>query len=384
MNFTKEAFIRMPDDIQDKMMGKIIASNKWKSMPTFNMLFESNILMGADRQDMIEAFSSANDMGYDLYKHCRRVGKEREKKAEAFISEPDHYIEEKQKALMMFFLADWVARTDEEIDRNYKDFLKISVEIDKYTKPSVEKIVFPWTKGKIFARLRFPENTIKKVPVIILFQGNDTVKETLRAIEDVILEQGMAILNVDQVGWGESRLTGNRYKALDNAEILGHLILDFCKRHEKINEDQVCLFGFSGGGTWSAMTAGSDRRFKYMVMLGGGIYDLGKAMKHLPVIQKRQVFKHWGCDEQEFEQRKNHIDFNKILPKIQAQTLLIHGTQDSLIPIQGIREAAKLINGPVELKEVEGGDHMCTDTMKSVEIPYMMEWLRKKMHICNE
>ncbi len=48
----------------------------------------------------------------------------------------------------------------------------------------------------------------------------------------------------------------------------------------------MCLFGFSGGGTWSAMTAGSDRRFKYMVMLGGGIYDLGKAMKHLPVIQK--------------------------------------------------------------------------------------------------
>ncbi len=42
--------------------------------------------------------------------------------------------------------------------------------------------------------------------MIILFQGNDTVKETLRAIEDVILEQGMAILNVDQVGWGESRL----------------------------------------------------------------------------------------------------------------------------------------------------------------------------------
>jgi dienelactone hydrolase len=137
--------------------------------------------------------------------------------------------------------------------------------------------------------------------------------------------------------------------------------------------------GFSGGGTYAAMMASVEPRFKCFVSYGGGIYNLEEAIRTLPSSQKRQVMKHWGCTRKDLDNRLNELHFNEILKNITAKTLLIHGEKDTLMPLKNIKKAIRLIPGPKDLHFVDGGDHMCSATMLSTEIPFMIKWIQQNL-----
>ena len=198
-------------------------------------------------------------------------------------------------------------------------------------------------------------------------------------VEDELVRSGLAVLNVDQAGWGESRLSGNRYRSLDDARMLADRVLSYCQQNASIDATRVALFGFSGGGTWAAMIAGTDARFRWLVTVGGAIYDLGESVRRLPAMQKRQLMKHWGCREAEVEGMLRELKLNDLLPNITARCLLVHGEHDTLVPVDNVRAAARLIAGPVDLQVVPGGDHMCSATLRDDQLPYIMEWLRTNL-----
>ena len=381
MSIAKKIIVRLPDGWQDRILAKVISSNKWKSVPTFNMLFESYVLMGADKDDMVRVFSESEDLGKSLYHNARRVAKNRERIAKSMEDDPLKAREEYQKAVMLYFLADWVSFEEDQITENYQDLLAVSNKIDALAEIETEKVFLPWRKGHIAGRYRIPKKSVStsqsKLPLVILVQGNDTVKETLLFIEDELLKYGFAVFNVDQSGWGESRLSGNRYTSLNDAKILGEKLVDFCENQSEIDTDRLAVFGFSGGGTWSAMTAGTIQGLKVMVSVGGSIYNLDNSINHLPAMQKRQVMKHWGCNKAEISEKLKELDFDKILPNVHTRSLLVHGTKDTLVPVSYIKKAAEIIPGHVDLALVPGGDHMCSDSLQEVQLPLVMGWLQK-------
>lgn len=379
MSLIKNAVTLLPGGWQDKIMAKVISSDRWESVPTFNMLFESYVLMGAAREDLLEIFSASTDLGPSLYRNSRRVARRREEAAAKLSGEDAR--QEYQKALMLYFIADWVSFKDAQIAGNYEDLLKVSERIDDLGHLATEKVFFPWPEGQIAARFRYPNDSNPPedgYPVVTLMQGNDTVKETMLRIEDHMLENGFAILNVDPPGWGESRLSGNRYRELDDARKLADHCITFFDENSHTDVDRAAVFGFSGAGTWAAMTAGTDDRFRWFITVGGAIYDLDYSIRWLPAIQKRQVMKHWGCKEEEIELILEEMGLNDLLPNINSRTLLVHGEKDSLVPVEKIRAAAELIKGPVELHIVPEGNHMCSSTLMDRELPYITNWLQRE------
>jgi pimeloyl-ACP methyl ester carboxylesterase len=381
MSWSKKLITLLPDRWQDQILAQVIASNRWNRVPTFHMLFESYVLLGADREDLLQIFVAASDLGTSLYHHSRRIAGEREAIA-GRLSGAEARVDY-QKALMLYFLADWVAFEEERVAQNYHDLLRMSQKIDALEERATEKLFFPWHEGHIAARFRVPdalEPPAAGYPVVMLAQGNDTVKETLLYIEDELLDHGFAVLNVDQAGWGESRLSGNRYRSLDDARALADQCITFFDKNPLTDVTKAVVLGFSGGGTWAAMTAGTDSRFGWLVAIGGAIYNLDKSIRWLPAMQKRQVMKHWGCEEAEIEGILRNMALNDLLPKITARCLLVHGEKDTLVPVATIHKAAELITGPVDVCIVPGGDHMCSATLKAEQIPAVMAWLRTEVN----
>ncbi len=381
MNFSKKILTLLPDHVQERMLHKVIASGKWRRIPTFHMLFTSFEIMGADHTDLMEVFSNSHDMGESLFRNCRIVAEKRlaailtPQKAQG--SNPSD-LSELQKVLMLYFLADWVSTTSTMFTANYPDLLRVAALMEPICVPPVEKIALSWKSGLIHMRLRIPAVLTPKtaLPIIALFQGNDTTKETLYFLEEWLLHANFAVLNIDQPGWGESLLGGLHFDSYEEMPALARVIIDMITARKNLDASRICVCGFSGGGSYAAMMAGSDPRFKCFVSYGGGIYNLEKAIRGLPSTQKKQVMKHWGCTRDQLDIMLKTMDFNQILPKIQADTLIIHGEKDTLLPIQDARKAFQLISGPKEFHSVPGGDHMCSDTMRSTEIPFMINWLR--------
>lgn len=362
----------MPGSWQDKILRKVIASNRWNRVQTFNMLFKSFVLMGGGRKDILSAFQQANDLDRDFYNKIRDIAQKREE-----IALQTNNREEFQKALLLYFLADWVTFEKNTIHRNYKDLLRISKVIDKLAKISTRKVYFPWKIGHIACRYRVPNNSEKTHPLVMLVQGNDTVKEALLFIEDWLLEANIAVLNIDQSGWGESLLSGNHFESLNDAKLIAEEAYQFLEKEENIDLKNLAIFGFSGGGTWAAMTAGGFEKLNLMISVGGAIFKLDYSIKNLPQMQKRQVMKHWGVPEKEFSNILPSLDFTKILPNIKAKCLLVHGENDTLVPVKFIHKAAKFIKGHVDMMIIKDGDHMCSDTLKDIQLPNIKKWIQK-------
>jgi dipeptidyl aminopeptidase/acylaminoacyl peptidase len=378
MSFSKKLLVLLPEKVQDRMLSRVIASGKWKTIPTFHMLFTSYEIMGADRNDLIDIFSKSRDFGPDLYKNCRIVAKNRELFAQKAKTQQ---LEEYQKSIMLYFLADWISFSEDMIDENYRDLLKVSAQMEQISNPGVEKVSLPWKNGFIWMRFRKPASASVShpVPIILLFQGNDTVKETLFILEESFLNAGFAVLNVDQPGWGESRLSGTFYDSLDEIPKIASILFTYIQSRKEVISTRTCVCGFSGGATYAAMIAGFEPRLKCFISYGGGIYDVEKAIRGLPSNQKRQVMKHWGCNQEELKIRLKNHNFNSVLTNINAKTLIIHGEKDTLLPFNDIKKAVRLIPGLKDLHFVPNGDHMCSATMESTEIPFMLNWLQRNL-----
>jgi len=147
------------------------------------------------------------------------------------------------KAVIMYFLANWVSFKETQISENYHDLLAAADKIDSLASPATEKVYFPWKKGHLAGRFRSPDSAEKKrYPAIVIVQGNDTVKECF-----ILLEAGKWFFcpeQFDQAGWGESRLSGNRFEALTDAKLLAELALNYFTENPCVDEvlggDHMC------------------------------------------------------------------------------------------------------------------------------------------------
>lgn len=382
----KDLTLLLPDAVQDRLLALLIRSDRWKVIPTFGMLFSSFVLQGADREDLLEVFGRAKDMGADFRRQARAVAERRTRgaAAEARAGRRAEARAEYQKAVMLYFLADWVSFDEVLVAENYRDLLTASEGVDANAELPTEKVRYDWPVGQVVARLRRPDASAHPKPeagwpLVMIHQGNDTVKETMLVVEDALLDHGFAVLNVDPAGWGESRLSGNGFRSIVDAPMLAQRVEADLDARPDLDADRVAVFGFSGGGTWAAMYASVARRVRAMVTVGGGILNLQDLVEGMPAMQKRQIMKHWRCSEEEIPKIAATIDFDRILPHVTARCLLVHGENDSLVPVEYIRQAARAIAGETDLVIVPGGDHMCSDTLRSEQLPRIGRWLREHL-----
>jgi len=384
MSIMRGLMTRLPDKWQDKLMAKVISSGKWKGAPTFQMLFQTMVLMGGNRSDIVRIFSESKDLGIDFREHARQIAAERKEAGLEAEKKSDNKqaINEYQHAVVCHFLADWVTYEEELILENYDDLLEISERINALSDPPVEIVRIPWNDEYLCGRLRIPKKTIpnNKCPVVLLTQGNDTVKETLRFIEEAALEKGIAILNIDQPGWGESRYNGILNKNFQEIGTFTNKCVDFLLNHPEHSFSHVGAVGFSGGALMAAVMASFDDRIASIAMVGAALVKLDKVVKRMPAIQRRQIAKHTGIvDQNEVFKRLKSYNFETMLPKVKVPSLIVHGEEDSLAPVEGVRQIVKFFGGPVDLNIVPQGDHMCSDTLIDKELPMIMDWFREKL-----
>jgi len=72
------------------------------------------------------------------------------------------------------------------------------------------------------------------------------------------------------------------------------------------------------------------------------------------------------------------LDFESLLPKVKVPSLIVHGEEDSLAPVEGVRQIMEFFGGPVDLNIVPQGDHMCSDTLIDRELPLIMDWFQNE------
>ena len=379
-NLTCAWFCRLPDATHDKVMGVLLNSGLLFRTPTFKRFLDAVEFFGADPQELRSAFLRANAAGPSPDDSLRRLGAELGFLA-GIVDErqnPDLARDLHFRASLYYLLADWFTRDHQPRAKNYAEALLHFGRFRALCRPRIEKIWFPHSVGTLAAHFRVPDG-IGPFPALVIVQGNDTVKEYMIAFEDFALDRGIATLTVDQPGWGESGLTGNKCRSICDLREFASTVVSVLQDRRDIRGEAIGIFGVDLGGLLASLLAGLEPRFTALASLAAP-YHFKEIWPELPAVQRRMALRHTGAGSmEELCDWFDGLGIKETLSHVHCPALVVHGNKDAMVGIDNAFALAVAMCGDVEVKIVDGGEHICTQVLFPWLADYIFDWFSERL-----
>lgn len=262
-----------------------------------------------------------------------------------------------------------VSKAEESVSQpsELSETVESSQEVEQYTvslpgedEPMIKKCEFERDGKKIYAEMYLPVSD-DPLPVVILSHGFGSSHYSLTGYGFAYARRGVAALTFDFIGGGYSSMSDGEMtdmSVLTEVEDL-NVVIDEVKKMPEIRADQVYLFGESQGGLVSSYVAG-----KRPDEIAGlvGLYpayvigdDIRKQFPDDNAIPETvdylgsTVGKRYCVDAKSF-------DIYEVISHYTGKVLLIHGTEDRLVPLSYSQKAAEVFPD-AKLETIEGAGH---------------------------
>lgn len=142
--------------------------------------------------------------------------------------------------------------------------------------------------------------------------------------------------------------------------------------------------GHSMGGAVGVLRASQDGRIRFLVSLAGMVHTGGFARREFGMVKPGEGFM-WDDETCPLSQAYMD-DLEKIgsvadrAPSIRVPWLLVHGTEDDVVPLQDSRDICARANQPKELFEIPGAGHVFSGEATAVMVEKVVGWVKAQVH----
>jgi dipeptidyl aminopeptidase/acylaminoacyl peptidase len=222
-----------------------------------------------------------------------------------------------------------------------------------------------------------------KWPAILLLGGADSLAEELYfwGTPDMA-ERGMAVLIVDTPGRGSSLRLKHIYTRPDY-EVPVKAAVDYLCSRPEVDPDRLGCIGISMAGYYAPRGAAFERRIKALV-LWCGCYDILEDIYNwYPPIQGQLQWILGSNDDADARRKLKEYNLRGIAEHITCPTLISHGIGDVVMRVDGAKRLYEEISSQDKLLQLwegkQGGAVHCNYDNWSVSIPFMLDWLAKRL-----
>ena len=241
--------------------------------------------------------------------------------------------------------------------------------------PPGERLEIPYDKYRMPAVLRKPRGT-SRPPVIIIVPGADSTKEEYYFLEYDFLCRGIATLAIDGPGQGEIALCAPVPQEFERP--VG-AVLDHLQGRDDLNGGCVGIYGKSLGGYLAARAAAFEKRLRCCIS-AGGVFDMVQTWDVSPLRVRKNLARCLHMDDLESARELvRRYTLRGVAQKIRCALLIVHGSEDTVCPIEGARELYEIAGTrDKELVIYKGGNHVC-DNMHYRSRPLIADWTAEKL-----
>ena len=150
-----------------------------------------------------------------------------------------------------------------------------------------------------------------------------------------------------------------------------------------LNNHTVCYIGHSMGGAVGVLSASQDNRIKLLVSLAGMVETMAVAQREFGDVTPDKGFM-W--DEPTCPLSQAYMDdltqINTVVDcasKISVPWLLVHGTEDDVVPIEDSQKIYAQANEPKELLTIEDANHVFSDDSLNPMVEKVVDWIRDQL-----
>jgi hypothetical protein len=221
----------------------------------------------------------------------------------------------------------------------------------------------------------FHQGNAESKQIVVLGHGVTGNKDRpfLVALAGALEEAGQNVLRVSFAGNGNSEGRFEDATITKEVDDLGSVL-------DALDGYTVCYAGHSMGGAVGVLRASTDGRIKALISLAGMVDTKGFAQREFGdvVPDEGNMWDDPDCPLSSiYMEDLTAIDtvVNRA-SQISVPWLLVHGTEDDVVPIEDSRAIFEKANEPKELVELPGAGHVFSDDATAVMIKTVVEWIK--------
>ena len=195
------------------------------------------------------------------------------------------------------------------------------------------------------------------------------------ALAEGLAKAGVSALRFSFSGNGTSAGRFSESTISKEVEDLGAVL-------DATQDRKICYIGHSMGGAVGVLRAARDPRIKLLISLAGMVHTKEFAKREFGTVKPGEGFM-W--DDSACPLSQTYMDdmarINSVLdqaPEIRVPWLLVHGTEDDVVPIQESREIFARANQPKKLVELPGANHVFAGEHTGKMISEVTQWLKQQ------
>jgi uncharacterized protein len=211
--------------------------------------------------------------------------------------------------------------------------------------------------------------------IVVLGHGVTGNKDRpfLVALAEGLATAGVSVLRFSFAGNGDSEGRFEDATISKEVEDLGAVL-------SALEDRTFCFVGHSMGGAVGVLRASRDPRIRYLISLAGMVDTRGFAHREFADVAPDQ-----GCmwDEPSCPLSRAYIDdMNRIdtvidkASQIAVPWLLVHGTEDDVVPIRDSQDIFARANEPKQLIEIPGADHVFNGDATPAMVEKIIDWIK--------
>ena len=229
-----------------------------------------------------------------------------------------------------------------------------------------ERIDYTWHNGR-------PETQ----QVVVIGHGVTGNKDRpfVQALAEGLAKAGVTALRFSYSGNGASAGKFTESTISKEVEDLGAVL-------EALQDQKICYVGHSMGGAVGVLRAATDARIKALRSLAGMVHTKAFAEREFGMVKPGEGFM-WddpNCplSRQYMEDMARIGSVLNEAPKIKVPWLLVHGTEDDVVPVQESREIFARANEPKQLIELKGANHVFAGEHTAPMVAEVVKWVQAR------
>ncbi len=222
-----------------------------------------------------------------------------------------------------------------------------------------------------------------KWPVVLMLGGADSLAEELYFFGgSEVAARGIAVLMLDTPGRGSSlRLKG--IVSRPDYEVPVKAAIDWIEARPEIDRDRIGCVGVSMAGYYAPRGIAFEPRVKALA-LWCACYDILEDLyEFYPPIQLQMQWIVGAKDDAEAREKLKAFNMKGHAQNIKCPVLISHGEQDIVMDVKGAKKLFDEIGSKDKTLKLwsgsAGGAIHCNYDNWAAAIPYMFDWLQKKL-----
>jgi len=144
----------------------------------------------------------------------------------------------------------------------------------------------------------------------------------------------------------------------------------------------VCYAGHSMGGAVGVLRASGDARIRFLISLAGMVHTREFAQREFGMVKPGEggMWDEPSCplSQAYMDDMASIGSVVDLAPLIQVPWLLVHGTEDDVVPLQDSRDIFARANEPKHLVEIQGSNHVFAESFTPLMVKAVVDWTQPR------